>query len=417
VLLRSYRPYLIFIIYGTLDIGVEVWKMGMCSICGRKHKIVSSWLGVCARCLKERPEEALKIVRERRREWRLRHGLPAEPPKGPGIPCKICVNECRIPEGERGYCGIWMNRKGRLEPIVGHNRIVGFTYLDPLPTNCVATPVCPAATGRGYPRFTDTLGPEIGYYNLAVFLGGCPLDCAFCQNPEHKFMIAWGKVSARYVMTVDELVEKALDPKVRCICYFGGDPAPQTPILVRVSKEIVRRARELGQRFKRICWETDGLENPWIMREMAKVSLESGGIVKIDWKAWTPSIYEALTGVDGRKAVERLKENTKVVSKLAAEREDPPLLVVSVLLVPGYVGPWEVYKIAEYLSGLDPKPPMVLLAFHPEHRMTDLPTTSIDHALKAIEAAKRAGIEEVYLGNEWLLSNSYIVEPWWDSIS
>ncbi|MEB2837155.1 MAG: hypothetical protein GSR80_001059 [Desulfurococcales archaeon] len=136
--------------------------------------------------------------------------------------------------------------------------------------------------------------------------------------------------------------------------------------------------------------------------------------MKIDWKAWTPSIYEALAGVDGRRALERLRENTRIVSRLASQRPEPPLLVVSVLLVPGYVGAWEVYMIASYLAGLDPKPPLVLLAFHPEHRMSDLPTTSRSHALKALEAARRAGLEEVYLGNEWLLSGAYEPEPWWD---
>jgi len=388
--------------------------MGRCVLCGRRHRLVSSWLGVCARCLRERPEEALGVVRARRRRWRLDHGLPPEPPRDGGVPCRLCVNECRIPVGGRGYCGVWVNRGGRLEPLAGHGRLIGFTYLDPLPTNCVATPVCPAATSRGYPRYTDTPGPEYGYYNLAVFMGGCPLDCAFCQNPEHKSMVAWGRVGGRHVMTIDGLVREALNPRVRCVCYFGGDPTPQAPMLVAASRRILEEARARGQAFKRICWETDGLENPAVMREMARVSLESGGIVKIDWKAWTPSIYEALTGVDGAKAIGRLKENTRIAAELAGKRPDPPLLVVSVLLVPGYVGPSEVYGIASYLAQLDPKPPMVLLAFHPDHRMPDLPTTSRDHALKALEAARSAGIDEVYLGNEWLLRENYRVEDWWD---
>ena len=82
--------------------------------------------------------------------------------------------------------------------------------------------------------------------------------------------------------------------------------------------------------------------------------------MKIYWKAWTPSIYEALTGVDGARAQERLRENARLLSRLARERPDPTLLVVSVLLVPGYVGPGEVYGVARFLASLDPTPPMVL---------------------------------------------------------
>ncbi len=402
--------------------------MGKCRVCGRESRLVSSWLGVCAECLRKRSGEALGRVRRVRRLWRARLGLPGDPPRASGkaAQCKLCVNECVIPDGGSGYCGVWRGKNGRLEHVAGPGGLLGFTYLDPLPTNCVATPVCPAATGRGYPGYTDTRGPEYGYYNLAVFMGGCPLDCAFCQNWEHKLMVAGGSpaglegippTKAQYwrgTMSVDQLVWEALDDRVRCVCYFGGDPTPQAGILVAASRRMVRESREMGQRFKRICWETDGLANPRLMREMARVSLESGGIVKIDWKAWTPAIYEALTGVDGVKALERLRENARIVAEMGRERRDPPLLVVSTLLVPGYVGPGEVYRIARYLASLDPGIPMVLLAFHPDHRMPDLPTTSADHAEKALEAAYKAGLREVYLGNEWLLRPHYNVEPWWD---
>ncbi len=389
--------------------------MGRCRLCGRESRLVSGWLGVCAGCLRERPREAREVAWRARRSWRRALGLPVEPPSGPGgVPCRICVNECRIREGGLGYCGVWRNRGGRLEPVEGHGVLVGFTYLDPLPTNCVSTPVCPAATSRGYPRYTDVPGPERGFYNLAVFMGGCPLDCAFCQNPEHKTMLVARPGFGRRLLTVEELVEKALDPRVRCICYFGGDPTPQAPQLVAASRRILEEARRRGQAFKRICWETDGLANPGIMRAMARVSLESGGIVKVDWKAWTPSIYEALTGARGEKAVKRLMENTRIVAGLAGERPEPPLLVVSTLLVPGYVGPGEVYRIASYLATLDPVPPLVLLAFHPDHLMPDLPPTSRDHVERAVEAARRAGLREVYVGNEWLVGDAYRVEGWWD---
>ncbi len=382
--------------------------MGRCVLCGRQGPTVSSALGVCRNCLLEKPSEALAVARRAHEEWRRLHGLPATPPRSPGgTPCRICVNECVIPRGGRGYCGVWVNRGGRLEPVAGRGRLAVYTYLDPLPTNCVATPVCPAATSEGYPVYTRTRGPEYGFYNLAVFLAGCPLDCLFCQNWEHKTLVSRGAVEPRYVMSVEELVERAMDPRVTCICYFGGDPTPHAPLLIEASRRILEEARKRGQWPKRICWETDGLAHPSIVKAMARLSLESGGIVKIDWKAWTPSVYEALTGVDGERAVERLKTNTRIVAGMAGERPSPPLLVVSVLLVPGYVTPEEVEKIAGYVAGIDPGTPMVLLAFHPDHRMKDLPPTSKRHAVEALRAARRAGLKRVFLGNEWLLGDYY----------
>jgi len=292
----------------------------------------------------------------------------------------------------------------------GHGRLLAYTYLDPHPTNCTAGYVCPANTSRGYPRYTFTRGVERGYYNLAVFLLGCPLDCHFCQNPEHKLGLV-GPRWRSYVKSIDELVEEALDPRVTCICYFGGDPTPQMPLLIQASRRILEEAERRGQWPKRICWETDGLAARPLLREAARLSLESGGIVKIDWKAWTPSIYEALTGASGEKALRRLAENTEMLAAMAAERPEPPLLVVSVLLVPGYVDAEEVRLIARHVAGLMTRYgvniPMVLLGFHPDYRMRDLPPTSRRHALEAARAAREEGVKEVYIGNAWLLGDHY----------
>ncbi|MEM4822130.1 MAG: radical SAM protein [Acidilobaceae archaeon] len=381
-------------------------KLGTCSLC-RSRGLISSSVGVCYECLKNRVDEAVVISRSLRLKWRSSIGFPGEPPRDGRLKCSICINECLIPEGGRGFCGVWVNRGGKIEPIAGRGLMVAHTYLDPHPTNCVATPVCPA-TGRGFPKYTFIRGIERGFYNLAVFLGGCPLDCVFCQNWEHKTMISHGKLASwAKSYSIEDLVNEALDPLVTCVCYFGGDPTPHTPLLILASRTIIAESRRVGQNFKRICWETDGLMNPNIMREAARLSLESGGIVKIDWKAWTPSVYEALTGVNGEKAIRRLKENTKLIASLAKDRVDPPLLVVSILLVPGYVTVEEVEKIAEYISSLEVNIPVVLLAFHPDHLMRDLPPTSRRHAREAERVVKSKGIKEVYIGNEWLLGNYY----------
>ncbi len=383
--------------------------MGKCRICGRDW-LVSETLGVCVDCIRNRREDALNIIRGKRWLWRIRLGLETEPPRNGSIHCHVCINECRISNGSRGFCGVWIN-DGKLRPLGGEGKLTLMTYLDPLPTNCVATPVCPAV-GRGYPKYSLSRHGEYGYFNLAVFMGGCELDCAFCQNYEHKVWIAHGKVGGLLrSVTIDELVKEALNPRVTCVCYFGGDPTPQSSLLVLASRKIINEALARGQQPKRICWETNGLANPLIMREMARLSLISGGIVKIDWKAWNPGVYEALTGVNGERAIKRLVENTDLIARIARERPDPPLLVVSILLVPGYVDAEEVRGIASYVSSLSNKYnvniPIVLLAFHPDYLMKDLPPTSIHHMDEAIKIVREAGIKEIYVGNEWLLGAYY----------
>ncbi len=360
-----------------------------CELCGSAR--VSQSLSVCLDCLRERPD-SLEIVRRRRAGWRTSMGLPPHPPRGGALKCPLCVNGCELDEGERGYCGTVINRNG-LRPLTGSWKLAtGLHYLDPLPTNCVATPVCPAATCRGYPEFTDTCGPEIGRYNLAIFYGSCNLDCFFCQNAEHKRMAAMG----RPLMSLDSLLREALRDDVTCICAFGGDPSPWTPQLF----SLYRKVRDKAPGIKRMCWETNGLQDPRVFLKMAEASLESGGIVKVDFKAWSQPVYEALTGVRGR---DRVVENLRTAAKLAKEREDPPLLVVSTLMVPYYIDLEEIEGIAEFLASLDVNVPYVLLAFHPEHLATDLPLTTREFAEDAVRVAEERGLE-VYLGNEWLLS-------------
>lgn len=242
-----------------------------------------------------------------------------------------------------------------------------------------------------------------GFYNLAVFFAGCNLDCLFCQNIEHKYMIKNGSIDPFEGILIGskELADIAMRSRVSCVCYFGGDPTPHSPYAIKTSREVIKRAEKIGT-TKRICWETNGLENPKIIREMARISLESGGIVKIDWKAYTPSVYEALTGINGEKALQRIKENIRIIASMD-ERKEPPLLVVSTLVVPHYIDGEEIGGIARYLAQLDPDIPYVLLAFAPQHLMHDVPTTSKRQMERVYTIARKEGLKRVFIGNLWLL--------------
>ncbi|MEN3008380.1 radical SAM protein [Pseudothermotoga sp.] len=252
-------------------------------------------------------------------------------------------------------------------------------YLDPHPTNCVASPVCPEKN-------------HLGFNNLAVFFTGCNLDCLFCQNIDHKYMLSNGEMKEGELISIDELTKLADQKHVSCVCYFGGDPLPWSSFTLKASQKM----------SKRICWETNGLMNETIAKQMALVSLKSGGIIKIDWKAFTPSVYESLCGVNGEKAVDRLKNNIKLISSLD-DRKEPPLLVVSTLVVPHYVDEVEVGKIARFLAQIDENIPYILLAFAPQHLMHDVPTTSKKQMQEVFNAAISSGLKKVFVENIWLL--------------
>jgi pyruvate formate lyase activating enzyme len=280
--------------------------------------------------------------------------------------------------------------QGKLEG-VSANKGKASWYHDPLPTNCVGDWVCPGGTGCGYPVHAYCKGPEYGYQNLAVFPHACTFHCLYCQN----WHFRQHTQDSQYVPV--ETLAAAVNKKTSCICYFGGDPSPQMPFLLKAS----RMARKKGERrILRICWETNGAMSKSMLEEMTDLSLRSGGCIKIDLKAWNETLHFALTGVDNRQTL----ANFTWLSKRAALRSEPPLLIASTLMVPGYIDAQEVSSIAGFIASLDSEIPYSLLGFHPDYHMTDLPTTSRKQARECQDAARQAGLRRVKVGNVHLLS-------------
>lgn len=210
--------------------------MTSCRICGQREAPVAAILGICWLCIKNGGSEAEAAARAAHRWARGRFGLPPEPPRSRGgVSCGVCANECRMAEGERGYCGLRRCENGRLVLDAGSTdgALVDW-YHDPLPTNCVAGWTC-AATGAGYPRYSCRRGPERGFQNLAVFYRACSFDCLFCQNWHYRLsQTGLGRASAR------DLAD-AVTEKTACLCHFGGDPTPQLEHAIRASELAVER--------------------------------------------------------------------------------------------------------------------------------------------------------------------------------
>jgi pyruvate formate lyase activating enzyme len=194
---------------------------------------------------------------------------------------------------------------------------------------------------------------------------------------------------------VDELVADS-NEQTSCICYFGGDPAPQMPFSLKASKRAVEKSTG---RILRICWETNGCVNPDLLDQMLEIAGDSGGCIKFDLKAWDPSLHIALTGATNQRT---LSNFTRAAEKFGRRRV-PPLLIANTLLVPGYIDQEEIAAIAGFIAGLNPEIPYSLLAFHPQFLMSDMPTTSKKLANQCRQAAQNAGLQNVRLGNVHLL--------------
>jgi pyruvate formate lyase activating enzyme len=375
--------------------------VGICSLCGRVAPTISDALGLCADCVGSGGGRVEARIAEAHRATREAFGLPPAPPRERiGVACTRCVNRCVIGEGAWGYCGVRANEGGRLRGGDPDGALVSW-YHDPLPTNCVADWVCAGCTGAGYPDYSlSDAGPEYGHDNLAVFYSGCSFDCLFCQNWHHRP----GEGRPRLV-SADELA-RAVGRATTCVCYFGGDPAPQIEHALAASRKALELRRQEGERRAggrglplRICWETNGSADPHLIREAFALSVESGGCVKFDLKAHDETLHRALTGVTNRRTL----ENFTMLAEITPTGKHPPPLVASTLLVPGYVEAAEVRSIARFIARLDETIPYSLLGFHPDFVMTDLPTTSRRQARECEVAAREEGLTRVHVGNVHLL--------------
>jgi pyruvate formate lyase activating enzyme len=351
-----------------------------CKLCGARSRLIAGQLGVCLGCIRSRPQQALRLAEAAHADARRLFGLPERPPRAEGgRRCGLCVQDCVIGEGERGFCGLREVRGGKLHHLAGPpSRGLLHWYRDPLPTNCVADPFCAGHT-------------QLDKHNLAVFYASCTVDCLFCQNYHFRETdpVRSGKLTAA------ELADAA-NPRTYCVCYFGGDPASQMPHALTTS-------RLLAERGVVVCWETNGTGHPRLMDRALGLSLSTGGCVKFDLKAYDDNLHRVLTRASNRRTL----ENFARAAARFGERPEPPPVIASTLLVPGYVDAEEVGRIARFIADFNVAIPYVLLGFAPQFLFPDLPRTSVRHAEEAEAAARAAGLHTVRIGNRHLLSRDY----------
>ncbi len=260
---------------------------------------------------------------------------------------------------------------GKLHILNHPKKAVLHAYEDPLPTNCCNAWFC--------------RGSKLSGTNLAVFYYGCNFDCLFCQNWSHK------NVKEGKVVSLDEMVEKAMRERIKCICHFGGSPEPQISFAINFSKEVLKR------RDVMICWEWNGAGKTNFALKAAELSHESGGTVKFDLKAFNPFLHLILTGRDNKQT---LRNFEKIYDKF------PDVLSATTLLVPFYVDEKEIEGIAKFIASFDDKIPYSLLVFHPDYRLYDLPITPKKQVERCYSIAKRY-LRRVHIGNLFLLGYNF----------
>lgn len=277
---------------------------------------------------------------------------------GGRIQCDLCPRDCRLQEGQRGLCFVRQNVGGKMRSTT-YGRSSGL---------CV-DPIEKKPLNHFYP----------GTSVLSLGTAGCNLTCKFCQN--------WDISKSRDMDTLAEaasperIAQAARDAGCRSVAYTYNDPT----IFVEYAMDIADACRELGIASVAV---TAG----YIYAEPRRDFYSKLDALNVDLKAFTEEFYRSLC----TSSLAAVKETLVYLAQ-----ETRTWFEVTTLLIPGHNdSDREIAAQCEWMvEHLGPAVPLHFSAFHPDHRMMDVPRTPLSTLVRARQLAREAGLVHVYTGN------------------
>jgi pyruvate formate lyase activating enzyme len=274
------------------------------------------------------------------------------------VQCDVCPRECRLHEGQRGFCFVRACEGGEVV-LTTHGRSSGFC-VDPIekkPLNhfLPGTPV------------------------LSFGTAGCNLGCKFCQN--------WDISKSREIDTLadaaspDALAEAAVRLGCRSIAFTYNDPV----IFLEYAADAADACRERGVKAVAV---TAGYISPGAREEL----FAHMDAANVDLKAFTEDFYAKTCAGHLQPVLDTLEY---LVHETAVWVE------VTTLLISGLNDSDEEIDAETrwYAEHLGPSVPLHFSAFHPDWKMMDRPPTPPATLTRAREIALRNGLRYVYTGN------------------
>ncbi|WP_040158871.1 AmmeMemoRadiSam system radical SAM enzyme [Nigerium massiliense] len=274
------------------------------------------------------------------------------------IECDLCPRECRLRDGQRGFCFVRANKDGRLV-LTTDGRSSGFC-IDPIEKKPLA---------HFHP----------GTSVLSFGTAGCNLGCKFCQNWDISKSREMDRLQDQASAT--QIADAALAHGCRSVAYTYNDPLIFTEYAIDVAQAC--RERDILN-----VGVTAGYVNPEARRDF----FGAMDAANIDLKAFTDDFYRRITGARLRPVLDTLvylRQHTDVWFELTT------------LIIPGHNdSDGELRAMTSWIvAELGPDVPLHFSAFHPDHRMRDVPPTPPATLTRARQIALDAGVRYAYTGN------------------
>ena len=274
------------------------------------------------------------------------------------VQCDICPRECKLADGQRGFCFVRANQDKRVV-LTTWGRSSGF---------CV-DPVEKKPLNHFLP------GTPI----LSFGTAGCNLGCRFCQN--------WDISKSREMDTLldqaspDTIAKAAEDLGCRSVAFTYNDPV----IFHEYAIDVARACRERGIKTVAV---TAGYQNAAARAEFYQYM----DAANVDLKGFTEEFYQRVCIGSLQPVLETLRY---------LKHETDVWFEITTLLIPGKNDDDdEVKRLADWVAReLGPDVPLHFSGFHPDFKMTDIHSTPATTLARARKIAMQAGLRYVYTGN------------------
>jgi len=273
------------------------------------------------------------------------------------VKCNLCGRRCIIGDGKLGFCLVRKNESGVLYTLVYGKAISA--CVDPIEKKPLSH-----------------FNPGSSVMSIATV--GCNFRCQFCDN----WVISQEKRIMGRDFPPEEVVKAARENGCQGISYTYTEPT----IFFEYAYETAKLAHLVGF-FN--TFVTNGYMTPEAVKtiapylDAATVDFKGGG---------DPEFYKAFSSVP---SVEPIFECLKEMKRQGIHIE------ITNLVIPK-IGDSidQITKLASWIKeNLGEDTPFHLLRFHPDYKLTDIPSTPIQTLEKAYSAAKSVGLNFVYIGN------------------
>ncbi|MHB0955351.1 MAG: AmmeMemoRadiSam system radical SAM enzyme [Pirellulaceae bacterium] len=274
------------------------------------------------------------------------------------IHCDLCPRSCSLKPGDRGFCFVRQNIDGEMI-LTTYGRSTGF---------CV-DPIEKKPLNHFLP----------GTAVLSFGTAGCNLGCKFCQN--------WDISKSRAVERASEsaepetIAEAAVQLECHSVAFTYNDPV----IWAEYAIDTALACHERGIK-------TVAVTAGYITSDARREFYEVMDAANVDLKAFSEEFYQHLTSSHLQPVLETLRW---------LKHETDVWFEITNLIIPQENDSSdEIRRMCDWmLNSIGDEVPVHFTAFHPDFRLRDRASTSLETLLMAYDTAKAQGIKYVYVGN------------------